>query len=358
MSRLPRLRIKNLEPKYPIIQGGMGAKVSLHRLASAVANAGGIGVISAVLLHEKDRSKPKKRTCKGIDVESVGLKPYHYAWELAEEIRKAKELSPNGIIGVNIMYALTHFYELLMTAIDAGADLIIQGAGFGKDVFKICNTFDVPLIEIVATPKGAKLSERLGASAVIVESGEAGGHLGTMENLWDVLPKIVDAVDIPVIAAGGIFDGKDMARAFEIGAKGVQIATRFIATYECDAAPEFKEYIIKAKPEDSIYIKSPVGMPAHAVRNPFTERLEREGKIPHKCPFNCLKTCSGEDSIYCIADVLLKSVSGDVERGLVFSGSNVGRVNRMYHVKELIEELVRECEEELERRNLNFGEER
>ncbi|SMO56869.1 NAD(P)H-dependent flavin oxidoreductase YrpB, nitropropane dioxygenase family [Balnearium lithotrophicum] len=358
MSRLPRLRIKNLEPKYPIIQGGMGAKVSLHKLASAVANAGGIGVISAVLLHEKDRSKPKKRTCKGIDVESVGLKPYHYAWELAEEIRKAKELSPNGIIGVNIMYALTHFYELLMTAIDAGADLIIQGAGFGKDVFKICNTFDVPLIEIVATPKGAKLSERLGASAVIVESGEAGGHLGTMENLWDVLPKIVDAVDIPVIAAGGIFDGKDIARAFEMGAKGVQIATRFIATYECDAAPEFKEYIIKAKPEDSIYIKSPVGMPAHAVRNPFTERLEREGKIPHKCPFNCLKTCSGEDSIYCIADVLLKSVSGDVERGLVFSGSNVGRVNRMYHVKELIEELVRECEEELERRNLNFGEER
>jgi len=358
MSRLPRLRIKNLEPKYPIIQGGMGAKVSLHKLASAVANAGGIGVISAVLLHEKDRSKSKKRTCKGIDVESVGLKPYHYAWELAEEIRKAKELSPNGIIGVNIMYALTHFYELLMTAIDAGADLIIQGAGFGKDVFKICNTFDVPLIEIVATPKGAKLSERLGASAVIVESGEAGGHLGTMENLWDVLPKIVDAVDIPVIAAGGIFDGKDMARAFEMGAKGVQIATRFIATYECDAASEFKEYIIKAKPEDSIYIKSPVGMPAHAVRNPFTERLEREGKIPHKCPFNCLKTCSGEDSIYCIADVLLKSVSGDVERGLVFSGSNVGRVNRMYHVKELIEELVRECEEELEMRNLNFGEER
>ncbi len=356
MSRLPKLKIKHLEPKYPIIQGGMGAKVSLHRLASAVANAGGIGVISAVLLHEKDRSKPMKTTCKGIDVESVGLKPYHYAHELAEEIRKAKELAPNGIIGVNIMYALTHFYELLMTAIDAGADLIIQGAGFGKDVFKICNTFDMPLIEIVATPKGAKLSERLGAAAVIVESGEAGGHLGTMESLWDVLPSIVEAVDIPVIAAGGIFDGKDMARAFEMGAKGVQIATRFIATYECDAAQAFKDYIIQAKPEDSIYIKSPVGMPAHAVRNPFTERLEREGKIPHKCPFNCLKTCSGEDSIYCIADVLLKSVSGDVERGLVFSGSNVGRVNRMYSVKELIEELVRECEEELERKNLNFGE--
>ncbi len=357
MSRLPELRIKHLEPKYPIIQGGMGAKVSLHRLASAVANVGGIGVISAVLLHEKDRSKPKKTTCKGIEVEKVGLKPYHYAHELAEEIRKAKELAPNGIIGVNIMYALTHFYELLMTAIDAGADLIIQGAGFGKDVFKICNTFDMPLVEIVATPKGAKLSERLGAAAVIVESGDAGGHLGTMDKLWDILPSIVEAVNIPVIAAGGIFDGKDMARAFEMGAKGVQIATRFIATYECDAAQEFKDYIIQAKPEDSIYIKSPVGMPAHAVRNPFTERLEREGKIPHKCPFNCLKTCSGEDSIYCIADVLLRSVSGDVERGLVFSGSNVGRVNRMYSVKELIDELVRECEEELERKNLNFGEE-
>ncbi|MEO2083529.1 MAG: nitronate monooxygenase [Desulfurobacteriaceae bacterium] len=357
MSRLPKLKIKHLEPEYPIIQGGMGAKVSLHRLAAAVANAGGIGVISAVLLHEKNRSKPMKTTCKGIPVEEVGLKPYHYAHELAEEIKKAKELAPNGIIGVNIMYALTHFYELLMTAIDAGADLVIQGAGFGKDVFKICNTFDMPLVEIVATPKGAKLSERLGAAAVIVESGEAGGHLGTMDSLWDILPGIVEAVDIPVIAAGGIFDGKDMARAFEMGAKGVQIATRFIATYECDAAPEFKEYIIKAKPEDSVYIKSPVGMPAHAVKNPFTERLEKEGRIPHKCPFNCLKTCSGEDSIYCIADVLLKSVSGDVERGLVFAGSNVGRVDRLYRVDELIEELVRECEEELERKNLNFGEE-
>jgi len=355
MSRLPELKIKNLKPKYPIIQGGMGAKVSLHKLAAAVANAGGIGVISAVLLHEKDRKKPLKTTCKGIDVESVGLKPYHYAEELAEEIKKAKELAPNGIIGVNIMYALTHFYELLMTAIDAGADLIIQGAGFGKDVFKICNTFDMPLIEIVATPKGAKLSERLGAAAVIVESGEAGGHLGTMESIWDVLPDIVKAVKIPVIAAGGIFDGKDMARAFEMGAKGVQIATRFIATYECDAHQNFKDYIINAKAEDSIYIKSPVGMPAHAVRNPFTERLEKEGKIPHACPFNCLKTCAGPDSIYCIADVLLKSVEGDVENGLVFAGSNVGKVNRMYSVKELIEELVKECEEELARKNLNFG---
>ena len=355
MSRLPKLRIKDLEPKYPIIQGGMGAKVSLHKLASAVANAGGIGVISAVLLHEKDRSKPKKTTCKGIDVESVGLKPYHYAWELAEEIRKAKELAPKGIIGVNIMYALTHFYELLMTAIDAGADLIIQGAGFGKDVFKICNTFNVPLVEIVATPKGAKLSERLGAAAVIVESGDAGGHLGTTESLWDILPGIVEAVNIPVIAAGGIFDGKDMARAFEMGASGVQIATRFVATYECDAAQEFKDYIIKAKPEDSIYVKSPVGMLAHAVRNPFTERLEREGRIPHTCPYKCLKTCQGPDSIYCIADALLKSVEGDVVEGLVFSGSNVGKVNRMYHVDELIKELVEECEEELERKGLNFG---
>jgi len=357
MSRLPKLKIKHLQPKYPIIQGGMGAKVSLHRLAAAVANAGGIGVISAVLLHEKDRSKPMKTTCKGVELEKIGLKPYHYAHELAREIKKAKELAPNGIIGVNIMYALTHFYELLLTAIDAGADLIIQGAGFGKDVFKICNALDVPLIEIVSTPKGAKLSQRLGAAAVIVESGEAGGHLGTLDSLWDILPSIVEAVDIPVIAAGGIFDGKDMARAFEMGAKGVQIATRFVATYECDAHQNFKDYIIRAKPEDSIYIKSPVGMPAHAVRNPFTERLEREGKIPHKCPFNCLKTCAGEDSIYCIADVLLKSVSGDVENGLIFSGSNVGRVNRMYSVEELIRELVEECERELEKRNLNFGEE-
>jgi len=356
MSRLPTLKIAHLQPEYPIIQGGMGAKVSLHRLASAVAKAGGIGVISAVLLHEKDRTKPKTPFCKGRDITELGLQPYHYAHELAREIKLAKEIAPDGIVGVNIMYALTHFYELLMTSIDAGADLIIQGAGFGKDVFKICNLFEVPLVEIVSTPKGAVLSERLGASAVIVESGEAGGHLGTMERLWDILPGIVNSVKrIPVIAAGGIFDGKDMAKAFELGAKGVQIATRFIATYECDADEKFKEYIIKAKSEDSIYIKSPVGMPAHAVRNPFTERLEREGRIPHTCKYNCLKACSGASSIYCIADVLLDSVSGDVVNGLIFSGSNVGRINRMYHVDELIKELVEECEKELERRNLNFG---
>ena len=349
MASLPKLKIGNLEPEVPIIQGGMGARVSLHKLASAVANAGGIGVISAVLLHQKDRTKPLKHTCKGVEVEKFGLKPYHYAEELAEEIKKAKEIAPRGIIGVNIMYALTHFYELLMTAIDAGADLIIQGAGFGKDVFKICNLFDIPLVEIVATPKGAKLSEKLGAKAVVVESVEAGGHLGTQKSLWEILPKIVEAVKIPVIAAGGIFSGKDMARAFKMGAKGVQMATRFIATYECDVAEEFKQFIIKARQEDSIFVKSPVGMPAHAVRNPFTERLEREGRIPHDCPFKCLKTCEGPSSIYCIADALLKSASGDVVNGLVFAGSNVGKVDKMYYVKDLISELVNECLEELDR---------
>ncbi|WP_457568507.1 NAD(P)H-dependent flavin oxidoreductase [Desulfurobacterium sp.] len=355
MSRLPELVIAGLKPKYPIIQGGMGAKVSLHKLAAAVANAGGMGVISAVLLQEKDRKKEPTKTCKGKNLEELGMKPYLYATELAEEIKKAKELAPDGLIGVNIMYALTHFYELLLTAIDAGADFIIQGAGFGKDVFKICKTFNVPLIEIVSTPKGAALSERLGASAIIVESVEAGGHLGTDKGLWEILPDIVKAVKkIPVIAAGGIFDGKDMAKAFEMGAKGVQIATRFIATYECDADQKFKEYIINAKPEDSIFIKSPVGMPAHAVRNPFTEKLEKEGKIPHSCHYNCLKTCAKADSIYCIADALLASAAGDVVNGLVFSGSNVGKVNRMYHVDELIQELVKECEEELAKKNLNF----
>ncbi len=345
---LPKLKVGPVEPEYPIVQGGMGAKVSLHRLAAAVSNAGGLGVISAVLLHEKDRKKEKKHTCKGEDVEKLGLKPYIYATELAQEIKKAKELAPGKPIGVNIMYALTHFYELLMTAIDAGADFIVQGAGFGKDVFKICKTFDVPLIEIVSTPKGAALSERLGASAVVVESVDAGGHLGTDKSLWEVLPQIVSAVkNIPVIAAGGIFDGKDMAKAFKLGAKGVQMATRFIATYECDAHENFKKVILNAKREDSIFVKSPVGMPAHALKTPFTERLLKEGRIPHTCKYNCLKACSGPDSIYCIADALLASVSGDVENGLFFAGNNAYKVNKMYSVKELIEELVNECEAEL-----------
>ncbi len=324
----------------PIIQGGMGAKVSLHKLASAVANEGGIGTISAVLLHEKNRNKELTYTCKGIEVEKLGLKPYLYAHELAREIKKAKEKAPNGIIAVNIMFALTHFYELLMTAIDAGADLIIQGAGFSKDVFKICKKLDQPLAVIVSSVKAARLSERLGADIIIVESGDAGGHLGTLEPIWKIAPDIIEAVKIPVILAGGIFDSKDVKKALSLGAKGVQLGTRFVATYECDAHENFKKMYLKAKKEDVLIIKSPVGMPARALKNPFVERLLKEEKIPHKCPFNCLKTCPGEDSIYCIADVLLKSVSGDVENGLVFCGSNVYKVNEIVSVKDLMKELT------------------
>lgn len=324
----------------PIIQGGMGAKVSLHKLASAVAQEGGIGTISAVLLHEKNRKKELKYTCKGIEVEKLGLKPYLYAKELANEIKLAKKLAPNGIIAVNIMFALTHFYELLMTAIDAGADLIIQGAGFSKDVFKICKKFDQPLAVIVSNVKAAKLSERLGANIIIVESGDAGGHLGTLEPIWKVAPEIIEAVNIPVILAGGIYDNQDIKKAFSLGAKGVQMATRFVTTYECDAHENFKKMYIKAKKEDVVIIKSPVGMPARALKNPFVERLLKEKKIAHKCPFDCLKTCSGEDSIYCIADVLLKSVSGDVENGLVFCGSNVYKVNEIISVKDLMKDLT------------------
>ncbi len=324
----------------PIIQGGMGAKVSLHRLASAIADEGGIGTISAVLLHEKNRNKNLKYTCKGIEVEKLGLKPYLYAEELAKEIKLAKKLVPNGIIAVNIMFALTHFYELLMTAIDAGADLIIQGAGFSKDVFKICKKFDQPLAVIVSSVKAAKLSERLGADIIIVESGDAGGHLGTLESIWKIAPEIIEAVNIPVILAGGIFDSEDIKKALSLGAKGVQIATRFVATYECDAHKNFKDMYVKAKKEDVLVIKSPVGMPARALKNPFVERLLKEKRLPHKCPFNCLKTCSGEDSIYCIADALLKSVSGDIENGLVFCGSNVYKIREITSVKNLVKELT------------------
>jgi NAD(P)H-dependent flavin oxidoreductase YrpB (nitropropane dioxygenase family) len=318
--KLPPLKIADWEVELPIIQGGMAVRISLAPLAAAVANMGGMGVIGASGMHPD---------------------------ELRDQIREARRLAKNasGKIGVNIMVALYEFADLVKTAIKEKVDFIIVGAGFSRDIFRWGKEGNVPIIPVVSSLKAAKLAEISGASAVVVEGKEAGGHLGTDQPLFSILPDIIGALKIPVIAAGGILHGWDIAKALRMGASGVQMGTRFAASKECSADPKWKEAYLKAKPEDSVLIKSPVGMPGRAVLTPFVKKL-LAGKLPPikfytQCE-RCLKECRKN---YCIFYVLVKAQEGDVENGLVFSGERVGEIKSILSVKEIIANLIREFEE-------------
>ena len=333
--RLPKLRIAHLEPKYPIVQGGMGVKVSTAPLVAAVANAGGVGTLSAAEYHLKNRKTPKTETVRGVKV----ARPYLFAPDLAAEIKRAKSMT-NGIVGVNIMYAITDFYDLAMTAVDAGVDFIVTGAGFSRDIYGYVHDFAMPVISICDQPGLAKIAQKLGAAAIIVEGKEAGGHLGTDRPTREILPAVADAVSIPVIAAGGIWTGEDMEEMFRLGASGVQMATRFVCTYECEVAPEFKQAYINSRKEDITVIKSPVGMPGRAIRNKFLNRVESGEPIKFKCPLLCLKTCKAKDANYCIADALINAYQGRVDEGIIFAGENAWRSEKIVSVKDIFDELL------------------
>ncbi|MHB1162168.1 MAG: NAD(P)H-dependent flavin oxidoreductase [Chloroflexota bacterium] len=333
--RLPKLRIGHLEPRYPIVQGGMGVRVSTAPLAAAVANCGGVGTLSAAEYHNRNRKEPKTDQCRGKTVR----RPYLYAPAMAEEIRRARTMT-SGIVGVNIMYALTDFYDLVMTCVDAGADFIVSGAGFSRDIFGYVRDFGTPVISICDNPGLAKIAERLGAAAIVVEGKEAGGHLGTDRPTREILPAVADAVRLPVIAAGGIWTGEDMEAMFRLGASGVQMATRFVTTRECEVAPEFKQAYLDATRDDITLIKSPVGMPGRAVRNSFVVRTESGEKMKFKCPLLCLKTCKAKEANYCIADALINSYQGRTDAGIIFAGENAWRCNKIESVPEIFDELL------------------
>lgn len=352
--KLPSLKIDNLTAKIPIVQGGMGACVSMSSLASAVANEGGIGIISAV--HPGYR-EPDFRT-DNVAANIRGLK---------NEIHRARELSKDGIIGMNIMVAMNHYKEYVNTAVEQNIDIIISGAGLPLDLPAFTKGSNVKLVPIVSSAKAASVISRMWdrkhnvvPDAIVVEGSEAGGHLGfSMEELQhpkkllDIVKEVKEVVysfsqkynkEIPVIAGGGIFDGKDIAEALKAGASGVQMATRFVATEECDIDIEFKKAYVNAKKEDVIVIKSPVGMPGRAINNKFLKELAVKGKIEKSGCFNCIKTCNPSETPYCISEALLKSVEGDIENGLIFAGSNVYRIDKITTVKELICELAKEVE--------------
>lgn len=314
----PELKIGNLKPEYPIIQGGMAIKASLARLAANVANEGGIGVIAA-----------------------TGLKLN----ELKNEITKARKMT-DGIIGVNIMYAASDFINLLKTSIESGIDLVISGAGFSRDMFSIGKKSNVPIVPIVSSLKLANISERLGAAAIVVEGGNAGGHLGTDRDSWNIVKSIKESVSIPVIAAGDIVNNADIKKMFNMGMDGVQMGTRFLASRESSVSEVFKNLYVKVKSQDVVTIMSSVGFPANAIKTRFAE-LVMDGKAPKpvNCD-NCLKKCNKN---FCVRDALLKGHKGDLEQGLFFTGKGVEKIKEVLSVKEIFKKIKRLQEKEVKK---------
>jgi len=353
----PTLKIGDLVCRVPIVQGGMGVGISLSGLASAVAAEGGIGVIAAAMI--------------GIGEPDVSTNPVEANIRaLRREIRKARSLS-NGILGINIMVALTHYPELVRTSIEEGIDIIFSGAGLPLDLPGYLTKGDkTKLAPIVSSGRAAKLICRKWLNrynylpdAFVVEGPKAGGHLGFKEDqinnpdfaLENLVKDVVETIapiaserntSIPVIAAGGIYTGQDIRHFLNIGASAVQLGTRFVATNECDAADSFKQTFIAAKKEDLVVIKSPVGMPGRAVRNHFLDEVEAGGKKPFNCPYHCIKTCDPSKSPYCIALALAGARKGKFKNGFAFAGSNAYRVDKIVSVKELMDSLhdeFRQC---------------
>ena len=308
--KLPELKIGTKIAKMPIIQGGMAIRLSTARLAAAVANEGGIGLIAASgMCHD----------------------------ELRYEIRLARSLT-KGIIGINIMVAARDFAGIVNTAIDEGIDLVVAGAGFSRDMFGLGKESGTPIVPIVSSVKLAKISERLGATAIVVEGKEAGGHLGTDTSVRDLIPDIRAAVKLPVIAAGGVLSGQDVVDLINMGANGVQMGSRFAASEEANGAPALKEYYLKSKPEDVVVIHSPVGLPGRAVRTPFTVKV-MEGPVPPTVCDACLKACKHN---FCIIRSLIRAQQGDVETGLVFTGERLPTIKSIMSVHDIFEQLKAE----------------
>ncbi len=350
---LPPLIIGDVTARLPVIQGGMGVAISLAGLAAAVANEGGIGVIAT----------------PGIGLNEPDMETNF--WEanlraLRQEIRKARA-NTRGLLGVNIMVALTNFEQLARTAMEEQVDFIFSGAGLPMNL----PAYRPPgsrtkLVPIVSSGRAAALIARRWRErfdylpdAFVVEGPLAGGHLGfkleqiadpafTLENLTRATLEIARELEqkhqrrVPVIPAGGIYTGADIRRFLDQGVAGVQMATRFVTTVECDAAEAFKQAYIAARETDMVIIKSPVGMPGRAIRNKFLDDVLRGRKIPYSCSYHCIITCDMQNSQYCIAHALVSASRGELDNGFAFAGANAWRAAKIIPVKQLIAELREE----------------
>ncbi|MDM8542106.1 nitronate monooxygenase family protein [Desulfococcaceae bacterium HSG9] len=351
--RLPELKIGDLTSRLPIIQGGMGIGVSMSRLASAVADKGGVGVISGAMTGIGEPDVTSNSTQANLRV-------------LKREIRNAKQAT-SGVLGVNIMFALTDYPALVETSLDEGIDIIFVGAGLPLDLpGYLKNGHRTKLVPIISSARAAKIICKRWLSrfdylpdAFVVEGPAAGGHLGFKPEQLDdpdfaldkLVPEVIKTVNqfanarnqpIPVIAAGGIYTGADIYRFLKLGVAGVQMGTRFVATHECDADDNFKQVYINAHKEDMVVINSPVGMPGRAVRNDFINQVNDGQKKPFKCPFHCIKPCTRETSPYCITLALESARRGRFRSGFAFAGKNAYRVDKVVSVSELIDELIDE----------------
>ncbi|WP_330360294.1 NAD(P)H-dependent flavin oxidoreductase [Alkaliphilus oremlandii] len=353
--KLPALRFGDLVASVPIIQGAMGVGVSLSKLAAAVANEGGIGIISGVQIGYREEDFERNNGEANIRA-------------LKKEIQKARALSPKGILGVNLLTAINNYKEMVMAAVEEKIDLIVSGAGLPKDLPEFIKGSKTKIAPIVSSGKAATLITKLWdrrfsyiPDLIIVEGPDAGGHLGfSLEelnaedkpSLKERVKEVIEAMkpfeekygrNIPVIAAGGIFSGKDIAEYIALGASGVQMGTRFVATEECDAHVNFKQAYVDSKEADIQIVKSPVGMPGRAIRNNLMERVEVDRVPVTKC-YNCLQPCNPKETPYCISTALIKAVKGQMDEGLIFAGSNAYKVEKITTVKELIQELIAEAE--------------
>ncbi len=363
MSTLPSLQIGQHIARYPIIQGGMGIRISGAHLAAAVANAGGIGIISAVGLGLNspyfDITQPNLRKRREQFFEANRL-------ALIDEIQTARALSPEGVLGINAMVVAQDYETLVHTAVEEGINLIISGAGLPLQLPEYTTDHpEVALVPIVSSTRAARvicrkwqrLYGRLPDAFVVENPNSAGGHLGAkVTELGDraldaeqVIPELVAYLQdefsqsIPVIAAGGVWDQADLYRMLSLGAQGVQVGTRFITTDECDADIRYKEFHLQAKPEDVVIISSPVGMPGRALRNAFVDKaIANSPDLDKRCLASCLHVCQCRDEgkHYCIIQVLDKAARGDIENGLIFAGSNAGRAQKIVPVAELMAEFV------------------
>ncbi|MBL7067334.1 MAG: nitronate monooxygenase [Candidatus Marinimicrobia bacterium] len=353
--KIPKLQIGSLSANIPIVQGGMGVRVSLASLASAVANEGGIGTISSIGLGDLEDSKQ--------EYERISREA------LITEIRKARSMT-DGHLAVNFMGVLSNVNDLIKTSIQEGIKMIVFGAGLPTKLPALVPDPSVNLVPIISSARVAefilrtwdKRYERT-TDGLILEGPLAGGHLGFSAeqlehpedySLEKLLPEVLEAIKsyedkygkkIPVITGGGIYNGKDIARMLYLGASGVQMGTRFVCTEECDVSQQFKQAYLEAKEKDIVIIKSPVGMPGRAINNRFLKDLEVKGKLKINCPYRCLTACKVKTARYCIALALVNSYFGDVDHGLIFCGQNAYRVDKITTVKELIQELLWELKE-------------
>lgn len=373
---LKPLKIGNLVAKHPVIQGGMGVGVSLSSLAGAVAKAGGIGIISTAQIGFKDQDFGKNPM-------AANLRAIH------SELKKAREKAPQGILGFNIMVATKEYASYVKEAVKAGADVIISGAGLPIDMPKFVAEAEnenggsekkerrTMIAPIVSSVKSALVICRMwdrkyhtAPDFVVVEGPCAGGHLGfSREQLAELgadtdhvaetfdepaydkeMRGIIETVKsfaekykkhIPVITAGGIFDHKDVLHQFALGAEGVQAATRFVTTEECDADIAYKEAYINAKEEDIVIVKSPVGMPGRAIKNKFLERVAQGPVKVERC-FRCLEHCNPAETPYCITKALINAAEGKIDEALLFCGSNAYRCEKIETVPEVMAALCGE----------------